>query len=142
MKDRLTDTIEEFNGFKFNENRICLNPKILINYKHGHNHGPNYMTISMAEYRGKLYGAYDYWFVDGGGGCGVYIGNPKEAFDNERELAHHYLSMFERELNMRIRARQNSTELDCKLNVQELNHFLRKVGEYKDLYDPKQLTLF
>ena len=150
MKGLLNNKIKEYNGFKFNEDHICQNPQVLIEYKHGHNYGPNYMKITMAKYKdGKLYGGYDYWFVDGGGSYGVYVGNPDKAFNDYRALIYHYLLMFEKDLQRRIKYTQeygeiedNGSEIEETGKVCDLKHFLKKVCEYKDLYNPKQLTLF
>ena len=36
----------------------------------------------------------------------------------------------------------NGNKVSRTPKIREYQHFLKKVGEYKDLYNPKQLTLF
>lgn len=149
MKDRLRDTVETYYGFNYNENRVCINPQVLLSYKHGRNYGPNFFEISMSKYKdGKLYGNLHWWIVDGGYFGGAYVGNAEEGFDNENELIYHYLLELERDLDRTIKNSKteefddNGNIVSCTTKIRELKHFLGKVGEYKDLYNPKQLTLF
>ena len=96
MKDRLRDTVETYYGFNYNENSVCINPQVLLSYKHGRNYGPNFFEISMSKYKdAKLYGTINYWIVEVGAFEGGYVGNAKEGFDNENELIYHYLLKLE-----------------------------------------------
>lgn len=149
MKDRLRDTVETYYGFKYNENRVCINRQVLLSYKHGHNYGPNYFEISMSKYKdGKLYGTIHYWIVEVGAYEGANVGNAKEGFDNENELIYHYLLKLKRDLNHIIENSDteeyddNGNKVSRTPNIREYQHFLKKVREYKDFYNPKQLTLF
>ena len=72
----------------------------------------------------------------------------EDIFDNENELIYHYLLKLERDLNHRI-GNSDTEEYDDNGNkvsrtpkIREYQHFLKKVREYKDFYNPKQLTLF
>lgn len=137
------------NGYDFNINDVCLNPKIPFEWNDGNIH----ICVELCQLGNErwTYG-YSYWFLDGGGAkAAFYTRDDTKSFNTEKEAINECLDVFFREIQRnREKITKFSVEYDDdgnKINTSShkmaiLNKIKKKLTEYREKLNSQQLSLF
>lgn len=147
--DTTSRVVATKNGYDFNINDVCLNPKIPFEWHDGN----IYICVEVCQLgNGRWTFGYKYWFLDGGGGSGAsYTRDDAKSFETEKEAINKCLDIFFRNIQwQREKIKKFSVEYDDDGNIINtsnhrsaiLNKIEKKLTEYKEKINPQQLSLF
>ena len=137
------------NGYEFNINDVCLNPKIPFEWHDGNIH----ICVELCQLGNERWNyGYSYWFLDGGGAVGAtYTRDDNKSYATEKEAINKCLDVFFREIQWnREKIEKFSVEYDDdgnKINTSSrkkaiLNKIEKKLTEYRTKINSQQLSLF
>lgn len=145
--DKVVATV---NGFDFNINDVCLNPKIPVEWNDGKH---NFFRVKLCQLRdGRWNYGYDYWFIDGGGSVGAnYPKNREKGFMSEKEAVIDCLKVFFNNIQwIRKKTQMCSVEYDDDGNAIDTSNYRtattnkieKALMEVQERFNPRQLSLF
>lgn len=135
------------NGFGWNINDVCVNPRAVIQW----GTGDCKFNINVVQCpNGRWMYAHEYCFHWTHSFRGAhFITDPNSGYASEKEAIYHALECIEKGCKQEIDETINRVEIDDDgelINnssvVPRLNKALLQIGKYKDIFNPNQMSLF